>query len=236
MTNYCIHRRNDYLRPALYVKLIVNNVKYGGIHYDYGQLTKVLFLFLVSLQRATWQDSESTQYICRDRGLNPAFAGIFGKAGCKLLVKKMSDGICRSPLAETISSQSPLNNGPESINLNKSHEMYVCQGILTIQPVYACEINHTSWFLLVRGVKVGFAYDNGKAQKVICTNPVSRIQYQGSSITDPVHDSYRGSIQYPAYDSYRDSIRHPAIRKNSTVINNKQLITVIFDFTRKVSN
>lgn len=31
---YCFFKENDYIRPALYMKLIVNNMKYRGIYLD----------------------------------------------------------------------------------------------------------------------------------------------------------------------------------------------------------
>jgi len=33
--------KNDYIRPALFIKLIINNVKHGRIYYE--KLTTVLF-------------------------------------------------------------------------------------------------------------------------------------------------------------------------------------------------
>ena len=224
-----IKLRNDYFRGALYIKLIVNNVKYGGILYDYGQLTKVHCIILESLHNAAKKDSDFVQLMQYSQVFNQVYAAKLKKAGCNLLLTKKCNGICRSLLAEAKSNQSSLNNGLESISLNKIHEMYVCQGGLTIQPVSANNVILTSWCQWWHGVKVGFAYNNSKeqsvmsleqssksdgknaeskAQKAICPDLISSIQHPASSIQYPV-----SSIQYPA-----SSIRHQANRKNSTVV------------------
>ena len=81
-----------YICFALFIKLIVNNVKYGGIHYDYGQLTNTFFLFLVSLRSAVQQDSFFTDDTKTNQNLNLVFKSIGNKDNFKALVSKPGIG------------------------------------------------------------------------------------------------------------------------------------------------
>ena len=76
--------RNNYFRAALYMKLIVNNVKYRGIQCDFGRLTKVFFVTPDSLLIAVQRDTDFLQYTYCGRVFNPAQKGVLNKAGFAL--------------------------------------------------------------------------------------------------------------------------------------------------------
>ena len=162
MNKNCIQSGINYFRGALYIKLIVNNVKYGGIHYNYGQLTKVLFIIPESLHCAAQNDANFIQYMHKGQVFNPAHAGILKNVDFNLLVNKQFKGLRWSLLTAAISSQSPLKNGTVVIGFNTINEIYLFAGRQTIQPVDACEVNLTPCFQMSRGVKAGFAHDNSK--------------------------------------------------------------------------
>ena len=73
--------KNNYFRAALYIKLIVDNVKYRGIQCDFGRLTNVFFvtpdLLLIAVQR----DTDFFQYTYYGRVFNPSQKGVLKKAG-----------------------------------------------------------------------------------------------------------------------------------------------------------
>ena len=150
-------------------------MKYGSIHY--GRLTKVFFLILVSLQCAAQQDPIFTQYMYNGQVLNPAYAGIWEKAGFTALVREQWAGINRAPLTESISIHSPLNNESVGVGLNIINETYAREKRLSILADYAYEVNLTPWRRLRFGVKFGFT--NYK-------NPLSEYQLYPDGEYDPV--------------------------------------------------
>jgi type IX secretion system PorP/SprF family membrane protein len=149
----------------------VNN---GGIHY--GKLTKVLFFFFVWLQSAAQQDPIFTQYMYNGQVINPAYAGIWEKAGFTALVREQWAGINRAPLTESISLHTPLNNESVGIGLNIINDTYAREKRLTILADYAYEINLTPWRRLRFGVKFGFT--NYK-------NPLTEYQLYPDGEYDP---------------------------------------------------
>ena len=150
-------------------------MKYGSIHY--GRLTKVFFLILVSLQCAAQQDPIFTQYMYNGQVLNPAYAGIWEKAGFTALVREQWAGINRAPLTESISIHSPLNNESVGVGLNIINDTYAREKRLSILADYAYEVNLTPWRRLRFGVKFGFT--NYK-------NPLSEYQLYPDGEYDPV--------------------------------------------------
>jgi type IX secretion system PorP/SprF family membrane protein len=152
-------------------------VKYGGIHY--GKLTKVIFLIVVALQSVAQQDPIFTQYMYNGQVINPAYAGIWEKAGFTALVREQWAGINRAPLTESISIHSPLNNESVGIGLNIVNENYARETRLSILADYAYEINLTPWRRLRFGIKFGFT--NYK-------NPLSEYQLYPDGEYDPVFE------------------------------------------------
>ena len=150
-------------------------MKYGGIHY--GKLTKVLLLILVSLQSVAQQDPIFTQYMYNGQVLNPAYAGIWEKAGFTALVREQWAGINRAPLTESISIHSPLNNESVGIGLNVINDTYGREKRLSILADYAYEVNLTPWRRLRFGVKFGFTNYN---------NPLSDYQLYPDGEYDPI--------------------------------------------------
>ena len=73
--------KNNYFRAALYIKLIVDNVKYRGIQCDFGRLTNVFFVTPDSLSFAIQRDTDFFQYTYYGRVFNPAKKGVLNKAG-----------------------------------------------------------------------------------------------------------------------------------------------------------
>jgi hypothetical protein len=76
--------RNNYFSAALYMKLIVDNVKYRGIQCDFGRLTKVFFVTPDSLLIAVQRDTDFFQYTNCVRVFKPAQKGVLNKAGFAL--------------------------------------------------------------------------------------------------------------------------------------------------------
>lgn len=87
--------KNYYFRAALYMKLIVNNVKYRGIQCDFGRLTNVLFVTPDSLSFAVQRDTDFFQYINYDRALKPGQKGVLNKAGFVLHKCNILSGMAR---------------------------------------------------------------------------------------------------------------------------------------------
>lgn len=150
-------------------------MKYGGIHY--GKLTKVLLLILVSLQSVAQQDPIFTQYMYNGQVINPAYAGIWEKAGFTALVREQWAGINRAPLTESISIHSPLNNESVGVGLNIINDTYAREKRLSILADYAYEVNLTPWRRLRLGVKFGFTNYN---------NPLTDYQLYPDGEYDPV--------------------------------------------------
>jgi len=149
-------------------------VKYRGIHY--GKLTKVLFILLVWLQSAAQQDPIFTQYMYNGQVINPAYAGIWEKAGFTTLVREQWAGINRAPLTEAISIHSPLGNESVGVGLNVINDTYGREQRLSILADYAYEVNLTPWRRLRFGLKFGFT--NYK-------NPLSEYQLYPDGEFDP---------------------------------------------------
>ncbi len=84
MNNTGFYIRNYYFRAALYIKLIVDNVKYRGIQCDFGRLTNVFFVTPDSLLFAVQRDTDFFQYTYYGRAFNPAQKGVLNKAGFTL--------------------------------------------------------------------------------------------------------------------------------------------------------
>lgn len=76
--------KNNYFRAALYMKLIVDNMKYRGIQCDFGRLTNLFFVTPGSQLFAVQRDTDFFQYSCFGRTFNPAQKGILNKAGITL--------------------------------------------------------------------------------------------------------------------------------------------------------
>jgi type IX secretion system PorP/SprF family membrane protein len=149
-------------------------VKYGGIHH--GRIAIVLLFFLVTLQSVAQPDPIFTQYMYNGQVLNPAYAGIWEKAGFTALVREQWAGINRAPLNESISLHSPLNNERVGIGLNISNETYGRESRLSILADYAYEINLTPYRRLRFGVKFGFTNYN---------NPLTKYQLYPDGEYDP---------------------------------------------------
>jgi hypothetical protein len=86
MNNKGFHIINDYFRAALYMKLIVDNVKYRGIQCDFGRLTNVFFVTPDSLSFAVQRDTDFFQYAYYGRVFNPAQKGVLNKAGFAMFI------------------------------------------------------------------------------------------------------------------------------------------------------
>jgi len=129
-------------------------VNYGGSHY--GKLTKVLFFLLVWLQSAAQQDPIFTQYMYNGQVINPAYAGIWEKAGFTALVREQWSGINRAPLTEAISIHTPLFSESVGVGLNILNETFAYQEKLMILADYAYEISLTPTQRLRFGLKFGF--------------------------------------------------------------------------------
>ncbi len=143
----------------------------------YGKLTKVIFLILVSLQSAAQQDPIFTQYMYNGQVINPAYAGIWEKAGFTALVREQWAGINRAPLTESLSIHSPLNKESVGIGLNITNETYAREVRLSVLADYAYEVNLTPWRRLRLGVKFGFT--NYK-------NPLNKYQLYPDGEYDPI--------------------------------------------------
>jgi len=76
--------KNNYFSVALYMKLIVDNMKYRGIQCDFGRLTNLFFVTPGSQFFAVQRDTDFFQYTCFDRTFNPAQKGVLNKAGITL--------------------------------------------------------------------------------------------------------------------------------------------------------
>lgn len=74
-------KKNNYFRPALYIKLIVDNVKYRGIQCDFGRLINLFFVTPDSLLFALQRDTDFFQYAYYGPASNPAQKGVLNKAG-----------------------------------------------------------------------------------------------------------------------------------------------------------
>lgn len=77
--------KNNYFRPALYIKLIVDNVKYRGIQCDFGRLTKLFFVTPDSLLIAFQRGTDFFQYKYYVSVINPAQKSVLNKASIAVL-------------------------------------------------------------------------------------------------------------------------------------------------------
>jgi hypothetical protein len=76
--------KNNYFSAALYMKLIVDNMKYRGIQCDFGRLTDLFFVTPDSLFFAVQRDTDFFQCTYFGRAFNPAQKGVLNKAGFTL--------------------------------------------------------------------------------------------------------------------------------------------------------
>ena len=152
-------------------------MKYGGN--VYGRLTKVLFLILVWLQGAAQQDPIFTQYMYNQQVINPAYAGIWEKAGFTALVREQWAGINRAPLTQSVSLHSPLFSETAGVGLNIVNDLYGREQRLSVLADYAYEVNLTPYRRLRMGLKFGFT--NYK-------NPLSEYQLYPDGEFDPVFE------------------------------------------------
>ena len=81
--------KNNYFRAALYIELIVNNMKYRGILCDFGRLTNVFFVTPDSLLIAVQRDTDFFQYTYYGRAFNPAKKCVLNKAGFAMHICNM---------------------------------------------------------------------------------------------------------------------------------------------------
>ena len=81
MNNRGYIKKNNYFRPALYIKLIVDNVKYRGIQCDFGRLINLFFVTPDSLLIAFQRDTDFFQYTFYGPASNPTQKGVLNKAG-----------------------------------------------------------------------------------------------------------------------------------------------------------
>jgi type IX secretion system PorP/SprF family membrane protein len=149
-------------------------VKYEVVRY--GKLAGIIFFILVSLQSVAQQDPIFTQYMYNGQVINPAYAGIWEKAGFTALVREQWAGINHAPLTQSISIHSPLNNESIGIGLNIINDTYAREKRLTILADYAYEIHLTPFQRLRFGVKFGFT--NYK-------NPLTEYQLYPDGEFDP---------------------------------------------------
>ena len=149
-------------------------MKYGKIRY--GKLVGVLIFFLVSLQSVAQQEPGFTQYMYNGQVINPAYAGIWEKAGFTALIRQQWAGINRTPLTESVSIHSPVKNESIGIGLNINNETYSREKKLSIMADYAYEIQLTPMQRIRLGVKFGFT--NYK-------NPLSEYQISPENEYDP---------------------------------------------------
>lgn len=77
--------KNYYFSPALYIKLIVDNVKYRGIQCDFGRLTKLFFVTPDWLLIAFQRDADFFQYTNCGRAFNPEQKSGLNKASIAVL-------------------------------------------------------------------------------------------------------------------------------------------------------
>ncbi len=108
-------KRNYYFSAALYMKLIVNNMKHRGIQCDFGRLTDVFFVTPVSLLIAVQRDTDFFQYTFYVRNFNPAQKGVLNKAGFTLHKCNMPRVMNELPGENYANAQnSPVILNPES--------------------------------------------------------------------------------------------------------------------------
>lgn len=84
MNNTGFQIKNNYFRAALYIKLIVDNMKYRGIQCDFGRLTNLFFVTPCSQLFAVQRDTDFFQYTYFGRAFNPTQKGVLNKAGITL--------------------------------------------------------------------------------------------------------------------------------------------------------
>jgi hypothetical protein len=155
---------NDYICFALFIKLIVNNVKYGGIHYDYyGQLTNLLFLFPASQKSNEQEKNILTQYKNNGRVFNPSAEFILKRAGFTALVRQKWTGISRVSLAASLFIHRLLKSHLQGVERNRIEDVFFHRASMTSMACAAGEVNLTSSHRLVFGVQPGYGrYDKQK--------------------------------------------------------------------------
>lgn len=88
--------------------------------------------------------------------INPAYAGMWEKIGFTALVRKQWAGINRSPLTETFSFHTPLNNEAVGMGLNIVNDKFALENRLSVLADYAYEVYLTPRRRLRFGLKFGF--------------------------------------------------------------------------------
>jgi hypothetical protein len=119
------HKKNIYFRAALYMKLIVDNVKYRGIQCDFGRLTNVFFVTPDSLALAVQRDTDFFQYTYYGSVFNPAQKGVLNKAGI-ILPKNNMPRVKNELQAEQYSI---LQDSPAMLNPESGAGRFRCQSL-----------------------------------------------------------------------------------------------------------
>jgi type IX secretion system PorP/SprF family membrane protein len=88
--------------------------------------------------------------------INPAYAGMWEKIGFTALVRKQWAGINRSPLTESFSFHTPLNNEAVGMGLNVVNDKFALENRLSILADYAYEVYLSPRTRLRLGLKFGF--------------------------------------------------------------------------------
>jgi hypothetical protein len=97
--------KNNYFRAALYMKLIVNKMKYRGIHCDFGRLTDLFFVIPDLLSFAVQRDTDFFQYTYNGQGFNPAQKGVLNEAGIALSKGNVPPEKCEFPRKNPLNKQ-----------------------------------------------------------------------------------------------------------------------------------
>jgi hypothetical protein len=127
--------RNNYFRAALYMKLIVDNMKYRGIQCDFGRLTNVFFVTPDSLSVAVQRDSDFFQYAFYDRVFNPAQKGVLNKAGFtlhKCNIPRVIMHECENPEHET--GNRSLVTACPTASVRRGHLSFVTCNLKPVTP------------------------------------------------------------------------------------------------------
>ncbi len=135
-------------------------------------------LLMVYKQVCGQQDPLFTQYMFNTQVINPAYAGIWGRSGVNLLVRKQWAGLDRSPLTQAVSVFSPLKNDLIGLGLTVSNDQFGFEKRLGIFGDYVYEIAFTDVVRLRMGLKFGF---------MNYQNPLSQFKLYPDGKYDPVY-------------------------------------------------
>lgn len=120
------------------------------------KITATLIVLLLALKGFSQQDPILTQYMFNMQIINPAYAGMWEKAGFSSLVRKQWSGIDKTPLTEVISLHSPLKNEYVGMGLNIMNDHFAKENRLSIFADYSYEVSLTPQTRLRLGLKFGF--------------------------------------------------------------------------------